>query len=87
MYKRILVPLDGSETAARGLDEAIKLATSTQGELRLINVVNELVLTSPQAPLFNFDKVLESLRAGGRVVLDDGKAKVVSAEIYPLEKK
>ena len=81
MYKRILVPVDGSEPAARGLEEAIKIATATQGELRLINIVNELVLTSPQAPLFNFDKVLESLRAGGQAVLDTSKAKVEKAKV------
>ena len=45
MYQRILVPIDGSATAARGLAEAIQLARTTGGRLRLIHVVDELSLT------------------------------------------
>ena len=36
MYQRILVPVDGSPTAEQGLDEAIKLARLTGGQLRLL---------------------------------------------------
>jgi nucleotide-binding universal stress UspA family protein len=42
MYKRILVPVDGSPTSERGLQEAIALATLTGGQLRLLHVVDEL---------------------------------------------
>ena len=35
MYQRILVPVDGSATAAKGLDEAIREA----GELRFLPIV------------------------------------------------
>ncbi len=45
MYSRILVPLDGSTTAQRGLEEAIRLARLTQGQLRLVHVVDELTYT------------------------------------------
>ena len=43
MYQRILVPVDGSPTSDRGLQEAIRLAQLTHGELRLIHVIDELV--------------------------------------------
>ncbi|MGZ5236129.1 MAG: universal stress protein, partial [Caldimonas sp.] len=36
MYQRILVPIDGSPTAAAGLDEAIRLAGLTGAVLRVI---------------------------------------------------
>jgi nucleotide-binding universal stress UspA family protein len=42
MYQRILVPIDGSESAARGLREAIALATVTGALLRIIYVVDEI---------------------------------------------
>ncbi len=40
MYQRILVPVDGSETSNRGLDEAISLARVTGGRIRLLHVVD-----------------------------------------------
>lgn len=42
MYKRILVPLDGSDTAQRGLNEAIQLARSLGASLQLLHVVADL---------------------------------------------
>ena len=41
MYQRILVPIDGSETSARALQEALKLGDSA-AQLRLVNVVEEV---------------------------------------------
>ena len=42
MYHRILVPIDGSPTSDKGLDEAIRLARLTGARLRLIHVVDDL---------------------------------------------
>lgn len=39
MYQRILVPIDGSDTAKLGLEESVRLAKSTGGRLRLIHVI------------------------------------------------
>jgi nucleotide-binding universal stress UspA family protein len=39
MYKRILVPLDGSDAAERGLTEALALARSVGASLQLLHVV------------------------------------------------
>ena len=44
MYRKILVPIDGSPTAARGLDEAIKLAKLTGARLRLMHVDRKSVV-------------------------------------------
>ena len=35
MYKRILVPVDGSATSERGLDEAVKLAKLSGASIHL----------------------------------------------------
>lgn len=42
MYKRILVPVDGSETSLNGLKEAVSLAKSTGARLRVLHVVDGL---------------------------------------------
>ncbi|MGZ5229582.1 MAG: universal stress protein, partial [Burkholderiales bacterium] len=44
MYKRILVPVDGSTTSTLGLNEAIGLAAEQGAQLRILNVVDELIL-------------------------------------------
>ena len=46
MYKRIFVPVDGSETSTRGLKEALKLARQSGARLRLLHVIDESVLAS-----------------------------------------
>ncbi|SMC29992.1 Nucleotide-binding universal stress protein, UspA family [Andreprevotia lacus DSM 23236] len=40
MYKRILVPLDGSPAAEKGLQQAIPLAATLGAELRLFHVID-----------------------------------------------
>ena len=45
-YKKILVPLDGSSTSQRALEEAISLAKLCGASVRLVHVVNELILAN-----------------------------------------
>jgi nucleotide-binding universal stress UspA family protein len=42
MYKRILVPIDGSSTSDRALQEAIKLIDAQPVQLRLVHVIDDL---------------------------------------------
>lgn len=42
MYKKILVATDGSELAARGLDQAIAMAKLTGGEINVVTVTEPL---------------------------------------------
>lgn len=44
MFKRILVAVDGSSTAERALQEAIKLAGGLQAQLRIVHVVDSVNL-------------------------------------------
>jgi nucleotide-binding universal stress UspA family protein len=44
MYQKILVPIDGSATAQRGLREAIMLAGLCGSQLRIVHVVDALSL-------------------------------------------
>ena len=41
MYKRILVPDDGSATARKALDSAIALANESSGQIRLLHLLAE----------------------------------------------
>ncbi len=42
MYQRILVPIDGSSTSDRALQEAIKLIDAQPVQLRLVHVIDDL---------------------------------------------
>jgi nucleotide-binding universal stress UspA family protein len=71
MYKRILVPVDGSETAMFGLHEAIRLAKNQRATLRLFHVVNDfLMIASPEAAVFSHE-LLKNFRDRGEAVLAD----------------
>ena len=69
MYKRILVPIDGSETALRGLGEAIKLAQDQHAAIRLVHIVNEVVLLSADAFGTNIAALLDTQRKDGESLL------------------
>ena len=55
MYKRILVPSDGSDTGHRGLREAIALATEQKATLCL-HVTSDFPIMSEMASAFDFEK-------------------------------
>ena len=80
MYQRILVPIDGSPTAACGLAEAIKLGQLTGAHLRLLHVVDELsfALSASQGMTLTGD-VLNLLREAGAELLAQGAARVKAA--------
>ncbi len=74
MYQRILVPLDGSATSMRGLDEAIRMASARNARLRLLNVIDDTLLV-PAAyanPVGDLGDVIDSLAASGRNALELG---------------
>ena len=74
MYRRILVPLDGSRTAQLGLAQAVRLAKSQGSALRLLHVVDELVLmTAPEMP-YDVVDLIEVLKGDGERILEKGAA-------------
>jgi nucleotide-binding universal stress UspA family protein len=48
-YPNVIVALDGSEPAARGLDEAIRLVKTHGGNLRILHIVDEGAAPRTQA--------------------------------------
>ena len=79
MYRRILVPFDGSPTSTAGLDEAVKLAKLTGAGIRLVHVVDHLPFSAGDAGL-TADIFGILIEAGSRVLLD-GKRRVEAAGI------
>lgn len=73
MYKRILVPVDGSDTSMRGLGEAMKIAHDSGGQLCLFHVVNELVLDYPCGAQPSGMTLVDSLRELGNGLLRQGE--------------
>ncbi len=68
MYKRILVPVDGSETSNKALVAALQMARDSGGSVRVVNVVDEMVLMTP----YEFSgNLLTILRENATKVLAD----------------
>ncbi len=71
MYSRILVPIDGSATSQRGLEEAMALARQLGSALHLLNVVDARLLIAEVSAYAPPDQLLDDWRAaGGRLVAD-----------------
>lgn len=76
MYKRILVPLDGSGTARYGLREAITLAKEQKATLRLVHVISEF-----PANAADLDKAHKSIFECGQAMLQEAKAFANSLDV------
>jgi len=85
MYQRILVPIDGSSTANRGLDEAIRLAKLANAKVRLLHVLDELVfVTGFETGATYINDVFPRLKEGGEAILEDARRRVEAAGV-PVE--
>ena len=81
MYKRILAPIDGSPASTLGLDEAIRLAKDQQAQLRILHVLNEWLVVSPDAAGANPGVVEEALRESGDALLNEAEIRARNAEV------
>jgi nucleotide-binding universal stress UspA family protein len=80
MYKRILVPVDGSSTSNLGIREALKLAQDPGAKIRLVHIVDELVVvSSPDAGIPMMDDLIPALVDAGKKVLAKAKSVVEKA--------
>jgi nucleotide-binding universal stress UspA family protein len=73
MFKKILVPLDGSELAARILPQVEVLARCVDAEITLISVgMQETAMTAGgEGVRFDFTNVLEHMKSTAEAYLDD----------------
>lgn len=84
MYKRILVPVDGSKTSDAALDQAIGLAREQQADLRVIYVVDEasIIAGSEYGDMIGLEKTQVDV---GKRVLEKVKGLYPRAETQILE--
>ena len=69
VYRKILVPVDGSPTSVAGLNEALRLAKNQKARVRLIHIVDEVPIFSSAEGGLNIEPVVESLKSGGKRIL------------------
>ena len=82
MYQRILVPIDGSATSDKGLDEAIALARLTGARLCLIHVLDNLSFaTGYETCAVYTDSVLPFARQAGEKILQEGSARAAACGV------
>jgi nucleotide-binding universal stress UspA family protein len=82
MYRRILVPVDGSSTSRRGLEAAIHMASLTGATVRLVHVIDELVFATGFEPAATYEHdVLPRIRRNGARVLEEARGLVAAAGI------
>lgn len=77
-YHQILVPVDGSPTSEKALDEAIRLAQLTGARLRLVHVVDELSYVNGFEPAMNYlNEIIPLMREAGEKLLAHERQKAV----------
>lgn len=81
MFKRILVPVDGSKAAGLGLDTAIKLAKDQDAVLIILHVVDNRVITQGMGMGgIGIERLFDSLRAGGKQILAKAQARALKQQ-------
>ncbi|MDM0110850.1 universal stress protein [Variovorax sp. J22R133] len=81
MYKRILVPLDGSEPSSLGLDHAIGLASSVGAALRLVHFVDQFKPLPGIAGHAAYMELLTKTKDEGQQVLQQGQERAEMAGV------
>jgi nucleotide-binding universal stress UspA family protein len=82
IYQRILVPIDGSDTARLGLAEAIRLAKLSGGRLRVFHVIDDLSFAlAMDAYAGHPGDWLHALREEGTRLLEDAERAAAAAGV------
>ena len=76
MYRRILVPVDGSAVSTMGLRHAVALARSQKARLRILNVLDDTLLVPALGGYSEADvkAVLSGMSTAGRNATGDAAA-------------
>ena len=81
VYRKILVPVDGSAASNRGLIEAIGLAGNQGATLRLVHVLDELILGPGAETVVYLGNTVDLLREAGQQVVAKAEAAVQASGV------
>ncbi|CAN5284552.1 universal stress protein [soil metagenome] len=77
-YHQILMPVDGSPTSEKALDEAIRLARLSGARLRLLHVVDELDYVNGFEPAMNYlNEIIPLMHGAGEKLLAHDRQKAL----------
>ena len=82
MYQRILVPVDGSAAAERGVQEAIKLARAQHSRLLFLHVLDDYPMLQQVTSQASLDEMLNGLRHAGLDVLASARRTAEQAAVH-----
>ena len=74
MFKRILVPVDGSHTSTLGLQQAVKMARQQDARLRVISIIDDLAIAQNFDANFDTGFLFKELKAAGRRAITNATA-------------
>jgi nucleotide-binding universal stress UspA family protein len=83
MFRKILMPIDGSRTAARGLDVAIKLAKGQKAALVILHVLDVRLVSGSEVVSVYLDEIIKSLRVLGEKILARAVARARASGLTP----
>ncbi len=83
LYRRILVPVDGSPTSMAGLKEALRLAKNQHAKLCLLHVVDETIVFSTPEGGINMEPILEDMKRGGKQLLQRAEKLALAQGVKP----
>jgi nucleotide-binding universal stress UspA family protein len=83
LFKKILVPLDGSEHSNHALEKAIQIAKKFEGKITLIHVYSKypIMIAQGYAHLEVIPQLIDAARKAGTKILVDGQRKVKAANL------
>ena len=85
MFRKILVPLDGSQQSLKALEEAAQIAKISSGKITLINVysMQPIMVGEPSGSGYGailtgaeISRMIEAAQKSGNRILQDGEQKI-----------
>ncbi len=80
MYSKILVAVDGSESAGQALTEALRLAAALGAELTVVHVIDNSYLRY-EVGYVDLTDLRTGLIDAGQMLLDQAKAKAAASQV------
>ena len=82
MYTKIMVPIDGSATSLKALDEAARLAKVTGGKIRLLHIIDPLEhLAGFETASVYIRDLIPALVKAGEELLEKAKSDMATAGV------